>query len=686
MRFLSGYLLLLLPFWIVGCAAEGASASSSSQQQPNIVFLVVESTDGRTWQRGYQDDVIPLPNLRKLEDKGATSFYRHYCNSPVCCPSRASFWSGKHPHKIPHNQSHATASDDDEEENYPVNGVWNNFEGLPENYSKTMFDVLQANGYTTRLSGKEDFVTGGHSLSVRMNAWTMYADFPYNLTRYEPWAEETAVCRENGTITPTDPITPQESSSHKGDWKDLNETLDWIRQYHHQRNHDDSTETTTTTTTTEKPFFVYQGMNIVHPPYHTSQYWLNKIDNSKIQVPEWPESLHDLHPCDVHMSMIKGCLPISAEDVAHTKSIERRREIRRIYYAMIAEFDAMVGRYMDTIDELGLTANTVFVVTSDHGDMQMEHAQFYKMSPYDASSSVPLIIYDPRRIFPQEEEPKKNRVINDIPTQHIDLFPTMLELAGVSPESDSIPDDLDGYSLVPFLDDHQSLKDKARIISTNTAASSSSRNLRVVDADGKDSTKKIEGERPPFVVVQYHGDDSPMSWFVIVQSFPCMEKMNHHHHHERQDSTAGSSSSSASASSDCMYKLVIWGTGQQVDSQLFDLTNDSHEGVNLIHDADYELIVGALHSNLQSVVEYPAVALDVAKYNRDSFLRWKDQNPSNWTEILNSTGVHWHQSWERNSKQAMAAIDEWLASKDPAPIQGCRREMAWPPNEKESDE
>ena len=35
----------------------------------------------------------------------------------------------------------------------------------------------------------------------------------------------------------------------------------------------------------------------------------------------------------------------------------------------------MVGKYLDTIESLGLTATTWFVTTSDHGDMNMEHQQ-----------------------------------------------------------------------------------------------------------------------------------------------------------------------------------------------------------------------------------------------------------------------------------------------------------------------
>jgi len=450
----------------------------------------------------------------------------------------------------------------------------------------------------------------------------------------------------------------------------LNETLDWIRDYH-SRNQ-------------AQPFFVYQGMNIVHPPYHTNDYWLQKIDKSKIMVPQWPRDLSKMHPCDVHQSMLKGCFPVSEEDAVNVYSVQRRRQIRRIYYAMIAEFDAMVGRYMDLLDELGLADNTILMVTSDHGDMQMEHAQFYKMSPYDASSSVPLIIYDPRRraVSSSSGNPH-HQVVQDHPTQHVDLFPTILDLAGLGKTSD-IPKDLDGHSLVPFLDRMQQERngpDQAASITTHReriTTETTRRGLRTStnenDDDDDEEEEAVEvddstsstGDRPPFVVTQYHGDDSPMSWFAIVQAFPCMATLP--------------TSNLGAASSLCMYKLVIWGTGQQVDSQLFALTHDPDENDNLIHDPDYELIVGGLNTNLESVVDYRAVAQDVARYNRDSFRLWKERYASNWTDILNASSLRWHSSWSRNATQSIAAIEDWLAHGDPAQVQGCKREAAWPPS------
>ena len=68
-------------------APTPAPPSRNTTGLPNVVFLVVESTDGRTWSPGYSDDAIPLPNIRELQ-AGGLEFRKHYSNAPVCCPSR----------------------------------------------------------------------------------------------------------------------------------------------------------------------------------------------------------------------------------------------------------------------------------------------------------------------------------------------------------------------------------------------------------------------------------------------------------------------------------------------------------------------------------------------------------------------------------------------------------------------
>jgi hypothetical protein len=58
--------------------------------------------------------------------------------------------------------------------------------------------------------------------------------------------------------------------------------------------------------TGKQPFFMYGGFSIVHPPYATNEEYLARIDQSKIVVPQW-RPLEELHPCDLQVSMKKGC-------------------------------------------------------------------------------------------------------------------------------------------------------------------------------------------------------------------------------------------------------------------------------------------------------------------------------------------------------------------------------------------
>ena len=50
---------------------------------------------------------------------------------------------------------------------------------------------------------------------------------------------------------------------------------------------------------------------------------------------------------------------------------------------------------MAAVEEAGIAHKTFFFLTSDHGDMRMEHQQFYKMVPWEASARVPLVVVGP---------------------------------------------------------------------------------------------------------------------------------------------------------------------------------------------------------------------------------------------------------------------------------------------------
>merc|ERR1739844_460916 len=115
------------------------------------------------------------------------------------------------------------------------------------------------------------------------------------------------------------------------------------------------------------------------------------------------------------------------------------RHLIAVYLATIVEFDAMVGEYIAAVEDSGKYHNTVFIVTSDHGDMKMEHRQFYKMAQYDASSRVPMVIMDGR-------QPLEVRKITEAKTSLVDIYPTVLTYAGLPRERWPM---LDGTALQP---------------------------------------------------------------------------------------------------------------------------------------------------------------------------------------------------------------------------------------------
>ncbi|MEM0964955.1 MAG: sulfatase-like hydrolase/transferase [Verrucomicrobiota bacterium] len=113
----------------------------------------------------------------------------------------------------------------------------------------------------------------------------------------------------------------------------------------------------------------------------------------------------------------------------------RERLIRT--YQTITGIDRMIGQIRDTLQETGLDTNTVILFSSDHGLLFGENGLGGKSLCYETTLKVPLVIYDPRT-------PSGNRV--DELVLSIDIAPTILSLAGIG-----IPDTMQGADLTPFL-------------------------------------------------------------------------------------------------------------------------------------------------------------------------------------------------------------------------------------------
>jgi arylsulfatase A-like enzyme len=123
---------------------------------------------------------------------------------------------------------------------------------------------------------------------------------------------------------------------------------------------------------------------------------------------------------------------------------------------MIESLDAAVGRVLDALTQFGLAERTVVVFTSDNGGLITQGTtsnaplRYGKASAYEGGVRVPLIVHWPGTTAPGSA--------CDTPVVTMDLFPTLLEIAGLpqpmQPDSagaEAAPVTLDGVSLVPLL-------------------------------------------------------------------------------------------------------------------------------------------------------------------------------------------------------------------------------------------
>ena len=103
-----------------------------------------------------------------------------------------------------------------------------------------------------------------------------------------------------------------------------------------------------------------------------------------------------------------------------------------------------VGRVLSTLEDLGLSDNTIVVFSSDHGYLLGHHHKFQKQHLFEESTRVPFIISVP---WMKEHHGAATTRITEL----IDLYPTLAGLAGLTP-----PKGLQGESMLPLLKHPQS--------------------------------------------------------------------------------------------------------------------------------------------------------------------------------------------------------------------------------------
>jgi arylsulfatase A-like enzyme len=106
----------------------------------------------------------------------------------------------------------------------------------------------------------------------------------------------------------------------------------------------------------------------------------------------------------------------------------------QVYYAMTANLDWNVGRLLSALDKAGLADDTIFVFTSDHGEMFGAHGKIDKLTFYEEACRIPFLVRWPRRV--------PRGLQSDACLDTPDVMPTLLRLLDLP-----VPGEVEGADL-----------------------------------------------------------------------------------------------------------------------------------------------------------------------------------------------------------------------------------------------
>jgi len=363
--------------------------------QPNILFLQADQLSSSSLSF-YGNRVTRTPNLDRLAEKSVV-FDNAYCNNPLCVPSRASMLSGALGSTIDifDNGSEFRAS-------------------IP-----TFVHYLRSVGYQTCLSGKMHFVGPDqlHGYEERLTTDIYPSDFVWT-ENWESTAPRHALAKKTfqnvGYCGECRQLAYDDEVAFKAERKLYEIAMG----------------------NNERPFFLTVSFSNPHEPYLARKdFWdLYRADDIDLpRVRSIPDSEQDYHSRNFEGMYGFNELNLSSQQLI---------DIRRAYYANVSYVDDKIGRLLKILKTTGLDENTWIIFTSDHGDMLGERGLWWKKHFYEDSSRVPLVVFAPDGFKPKHI--KMNVSL-------IDLFPTLLEMAGMDPGSDVVSP-IDGNGLFELLD------------------------------------------------------------------------------------------------------------------------------------------------------------------------------------------------------------------------------------------
>ena len=452
--------------------SPGAPAILKGQRRRNVLFI---ATDDMCNRLGCYGVPVKSPNLDRLAQSGVR-FDHHYCQYPLCAPSRTSLMTGMAP---------------DTTKCYDLRTDFR--DTMPG--TVTLPQLFQKNGYFTARAGKiyhynnsseigtpgfddpaswhkisypagydrthdEELVTfwapaqrHGPGGSAKQRQALMRARAQRAQQAQTQWPNSPKAPWRRGGAGPSGirisqdgctPILPLSKNGDLGvaiagypseaddklitDYMVAESAICMMDEHKHE------------------PFFIGSGFFRPHTPFVVPSKYFDMYNVDDIQVPPFDPSELNIAP------------PIAydTKPANYDMSLQQHREAVRAYYAAISFVDAQVGRLVDALQRMNLADNTTIVFWADHGYMLGEHGQWEKQKLFEPSTRVPFIMAGAGVTSSGKPCTRTN--------EHLDVYPTLVELCGLA----GAPENLQGRSLVPLLQnpdtqwDHPAVTQQAR--------------------------------------------------------------------------------------------------------------------------------------------------------------------------------------------------------------------------------
>ncbi|MBT3278885.1 MAG: sulfatase [Phycisphaerales bacterium] len=389
-------------------AAFAQAAETKPKPKRNVLFLYVD--DLRPELNCYGKSDIVSPGIDKLAEMGVV-LNKAYCQFPQCMPSRVSTLSGKYPIKR--------------------EGLLRQLlpKGLP-----SLPGHFKANGYDAISIGKVY-----HTNSDDPKSWTKrYTETFAEEDLHDGWCSGYQLEKNKKAV---------KAGNKKA--RDLTECVDAPDSaYPDGQIADLAIAELKAHAKSGKPLFLAAGFYRPHLPWAAPKKYWDLYDRDTIKISDkqsfplhaigrstWCDMRHygdaEVNGANLRSNQTAKSYPVLSD--------AKQRELIHAYRASVSFVDAQIKRVLDELETLGMAENTTIVLCGDHGWHLGEYKLWAKVTCYEESLQVPMIVAAPGVFASAKSEGL---------TELVDIYPTVCEMSGLA-----IPAHVEGTSMVPLLKD-----------------------------------------------------------------------------------------------------------------------------------------------------------------------------------------------------------------------------------------